>query len=135
MRFNNFAPVADFINPSFAYRKPANQMCTSGVNISETTDAFEIDILLPGYTKEEVAIKVEGNYLHVSAQKATPEAEQKDRKFNHREFTLPNFKRTFEFPNTVEVGNIVAKQNNGILTLTLPKKAEAKPVNLQIEVQ
>lgn len=132
MRFN-FVPANDFRNFGFALPQTKNN-CEGKVNIAETKDAFEIDIVLPGYSKDEVSIKVEGNYLTVSAQKA--ETEKKEtRKYNHREFSIAPFKRTFEFPNTVEATAIVAKQDNGIITLVLPKKEAAKPVSLQIEVQ
>lgn len=133
MKFNYYVPTANFRNFGFA-NPSTNRVCETGVNIAETKDAFEIDILLPGYTKEEVAIKVESNFLTVTAQKTETE-QPETRKYNHREFTIAGFKRTFEFPDTVETSAIVAKQNNGILTLVLPKKEVAKPVSLQIEVQ
>jgi len=135
MRFNHFATFPEFFQPEIAIRKQVGNPCKNAVNISETTDVYEIEILLPGFTKEEVTIKVEGNFLNVTAKKAANQSEQKSKKFNHQEFSISDFKRSFEFPNTVAVGDIIAKQNNGLLTLTLPKKPEAKPVNLQIEVQ
>ncbi|OWY19256.1 Hsp20/alpha crystallin family protein [Sphingobacteriales bacterium UPWRP_1] len=132
MRFN-FVPANDLRNFGFAVPQTTN-FCEGKVNIAETKDAFEIEIILPGYSKDEVTIKVEGNYLTVSAQKTETEKTE-TRKYNHREFNIAPFKRTFEFPETVEAKAIVAKQNNGIVTLVLPKKEAAKPVSLQIEVQ
>lgn len=138
MRFHYFAPnAAGFRNSGFPYAKNGHNNCqqTTGVNIAETKDAFEIEVLLPGFTKEEVAVKVEGNLLTITAQKETQPQNTETRKYNHREFTFTNFKRTFEIDDLIEVNAIKATQNNGVLLLALPKKEAAKPVSLQIEVQ
>ena len=99
------------------------------VNIKETDNGFQVEVLAPGIPKEEINIAVENETLTVSFDhKENSETTTKDAKFTRREFSIISFKRSFHIPNElVNTEGIKASHNNGILTIELPKK-QAAPV-------
>lgn len=103
-------------------------------NITEANDRFEISLSIPGLSKEDLTIGVDKNILTIEANKAitNPEGE----KLIKQEFNFNTFKRTFRLPKTIDLTNITANFNNGILSLVLVKKEEAKELPPRsIEVQ
>jgi HSP20 family protein len=80
----------------------------------------------PGLTKEDFKINVENDVLTVSNEKKT-ETSEKNEKYTRKEFSYSSFLRSFTLPEIVDMEKINAGYENGILTLTLPKKEEAKP--------
>ena len=102
------------------------------VNVKETPEAYYLELLAPGRTKEDIKINIEKNLLTISYEKKN---EQNDEKYITREFNLQSFKRSFTLDDKVNSENIKAKYENGLLTLALPKKAEAKVVAKEITVE
>lgn len=97
------------------------------VNIQETDEKFEMEFQVPGMNKEDFRIKFEDGRLEVSAEMEESTADEND-KFIRREFSKRAFKRNFRIAeNIVDSDKIVANYKDGILTLTLPKREEAKP--------
>lgn len=96
------------------------------VNVKDTESAYIIDVAAPGFKKEDLSIKVENNLLILSAE-TKQETETKEEKFTRKEFNFSSFNRSFTLPKTVDAEKIAAAYENGILTVTLPKKEEAKP--------
>jgi len=98
------------------------------VNILDHDEHFEVDLAVPGMRKEDFTIDLEKNILTISAENKF-ENEEKDEKENYtrREFNYSAFKRSFTLPDTVEGEKISATYNNGVLSITVPKKEEAKP--------
>lgn len=103
------------------------------VNIRENKEAYLLDVMVPGLSKEDFKISLEKNVLTISAEK---KAEQKseDQKHIRREFSFRAFKRSFTLDETVDAEKIQAKYENGILQLQLPKKEEAQPKTKSIVV-
>ncbi len=92
------------------------------VNIKENPDGFELQLALPGFTKKDISLKVEKGIITISSEIESKE----DVKFTRREFALGAFKRSFKLPKTVDTEKISASMKAGILTVSLPKKEEAK---------
>jgi HSP20 family protein len=105
-------------------------------NVFETEKDFRIELLLPGFPKEDVQINYHKNLLTIKVDKEETKEEKKDEfKYAHREFGAFNFEKNFKVPNTVDVENISANFENGVLRLVLPKKEEAlekSPVEIKI---
>ncbi|MBS1771954.1 MAG: Hsp20/alpha crystallin family protein [Bacteroidetes bacterium] len=95
------------------------------VNISEEKDNYKVTMAAPGMKKDDFKVDVEGNLMTISAEQEE-EKEEKDKKYNRKEYNYTSFSRSFTLPDAVNKDNIDAKYDNGILTLTLPKKDEAK---------
>lgn len=96
------------------------------VNVKDTEAAYIIDVAAPGFNKEEISIKVENNLLTIKAEQKN-ETETKEEKYTRKEFNFSSFNRSFTLPKTVDADKIGAAYENGILSVTLPKKEEAKP--------
>ncbi len=97
------------------------------VNVAENEDAFRVELAAPGWKKADFNIELDQDVLTLSATHATEENKENEVTFLRREFGAKDFKRTFNLPETVDTQAISATYEAGILTLTLPKKEEAKP--------
>ena len=97
------------------------------VNIAETEDSYRIEVAAPGLVKSDFDVKVDQEVLTISAKKEAKTEDGSD-KYTRREFNYFEFKRNFHLPETVNVEDIAANYENGILHVTLAKKEEAKPV-------
>ena len=95
------------------------------VNISETRNNYSVSLAAPGMKKDDLKIDIEGNMLSISAE-TTTEKEEKDKRYNRREYNYSSFSRSFTLPDEVNKEKIEAKYENGVLTLSLPKKEEVK---------
>jgi HSP20 family protein len=104
------------------------------VNIKETANGFLIDLLAPGFEKEDFKISLEKNILTIAAEKKN-EATEENEKQIRREFTTQSFNRSFTINELVDAQQIVAKYLNGILTVNLPRKEEVKPPVKEITIQ
>ena len=97
------------------------------VNIRETNENFEVEMAAPGMNKEDFHILLEGNTLTITSEKSDDQEEKEGEKFSRREFRYQSFQRSFTLPkDVVDVEQINAKYENGILKLSIPKKEEAK---------
>jgi HSP20 family protein len=97
---------------------------TPSANISESENGFEIELAIPGFSKDDFKIEVQDRLLTISSKK---ESATEEKKYLRKEFTSISFQRSFRLPKTVDAENITAQYDNGILVLTLPKLEEAKP--------
>ena len=102
-------------------------------DVIDTGDAFKLDAELPGFKKEDIHIDVENDCLTISVERKQ-EDEQNRPNFVKRERVYGSFSRSFDVSG-VEVDQITAAYQDGILTLVMPKKAEIKPVSRKLEIQ
>lgn len=108
----------------------------AAVNIKEEDLRYSIELLAPGFSKEEFKIEVDRNRLTISAEKKTQNETAERNNYHIQEFALQSLSRSFTLPqNIVDVDKINAQYTDGILRLEIPKKEEAlpKPVR-QIEI-
>lgn len=94
------------------------------VNIAETDDHYELSLVAPGLKKEAFHLAVEEKVLAVKLE--LPEADERATQYTRREFAPRNFERRFHLPEQVDAEQISATYQDGILTLTLPKRAELR---------
>ena len=95
------------------------------VNIKETADAFMIEMAVPGLKKSDFQLDLDNQLLSISTE-TNEENEHKEENYTRREFGYSSFKRTFNLPESVNDEKINANYENGILSIFLPKKEEAK---------
>lgn len=97
------------------------------VNIMENEESFEVAVAAPGKTKADFNIELDNDVLTISAEaKSESETTEKSGRFTRKEFNYSTFKRAFSLPDTVNSTKISANYENGVLTILLPKKEEAK---------
>lgn len=110
---------------------------TPAVNIQENLANFAIQLAAPGLKKENFAIEVEENVLKVSSEVTTNTEktdEKENSKFTRKEFNYNRFERSFTLPETVDVDSINATYEDGVLTITLPKREEEKISKKMVEI-
>ena len=86
---------------------------------------------LPGIKPEDVEIRVEDGTLYLKGERKF-EKEVKEESYHHIERSYGNFVRSFPLPNSVNADEAKAEYKDGVLTLTMPKREEAKPKSIKI---
>ena len=119
----------DLFNDFFTFMPVKNK--TFGVNVIEEKDRFCLEIGALGFEKGDFKIDLNDDVLTISGEKKWSD-EEKNKKYLRQEFSYSSFKRSFTLPEYVEKDKIEAKYKNGILTLIIPKKQEAKWKNSKV---
>ncbi|MGN0805864.1 MAG: Hsp20/alpha crystallin family protein [Candidatus Coproplasma sp.] len=126
--YDLFDAFNDFFRPVFYDEQSALR-----TNIKESESAYELDVELPGYAKDQIKISLENGYLTVSAEKSEKE-EDKDKRYIRKEIT-ESCSRSYYVGEYVTDDQIKAKYENGVLSLTVPKaqpkKAEGKFIAIE----
>jgi HSP20 family protein len=104
------------------------------VDVAETDKAYEIAAELPGMEERNIEVKLANGILSIKGEKQE-ETEEKDKNYYRRERSFGSFERNFQIPDAVEADKIEASFKNGVLSVTLPKKAEAQRQAKTIEVK
>ncbi|HEX5412764.1 MAG TPA: Hsp20/alpha crystallin family protein [Terriglobia bacterium] len=103
------------------------------VDIYETGDSVVLKAELPGINPDDVEIRVEGGTLYLKGERKF-EKKVEEQNLRRVERSYGSFTRTFSIPKTVDSEKVNAEYNNGILTLTMSKREEAKPRSVKIKV-
>jgi HSP20 family protein len=101
------------------------------VDVQETQEAYKLYAELPGLKKEDIQITLEHNVLRLSGERKF-ERDVKKESFQRIERTFGSFTRSFALPTQVNPEGVQATFDNGVLTVTVPKKEEAKPRTIAI---
>lgn len=106
------------------------------VNVRETNEHYEMDVIAPGCKKEDFSININHNVLTIAFEQKQQKEEQNDKTgWVRNEFVQRSFSRSFTLDDSVNTNNIVASYTDGILRLVLPKNEKAKQVSRNIEVK
>lgn len=92
------------------------------LNVYETDKAFEVTLALPGISKDDIDISMEGHTLTISGERTFEEDES--RKYHRVESRFGKFERSLPLPDIIDEDNIRANYENGVLTVTVPKLKE-----------
>jgi HSP20 family protein len=103
---------------------PSNFTNSPKVNVKETDKAYEIEIANPGFTKDETKIKIEDGVLYVSMISESKEDKEDDQKYHVHQWSKSTYHESWNLPENVIEEQINAKNNDGVLVITLPKKEE-----------
>ena len=111
-----------------------NQAWLPAVDIYET-DTHEVVIKaeLPDVKKEDIGISVENNVLTLTGERK-PEQSKREQ-FQRVERRFGSFSRSFTLPTSVDAGQIAASYKDGVLTIRLPRREEAKPRQITVNVE
>ena len=115
---------------------PAKQFASPAVNVVENEKDYTLELAAPGMTKNDFSVRLENdNELVISLQKKDQKKEDK-KNFLRREFSYASYRQTFVIPEEVNVEGIAAAMNDGVLTVTLPKKEVVvrTPATREIEI-
>ncbi len=95
------------------------------VNIKEDDHGFTVELAAPGMKKDDFKVELDHNVLTISSEKQMEHEEEG--KYARKEFSYQAFSRSFTMPDSAELEKINASYKDGLLTLHIPKKEEAKP--------
>ena len=107
---------------------------TPAVNIIENFPNFVVELAAPGFKKEDFKIEVEEDTLIISSKRETELEEKEDSQFVKREFNYESFERSFKLPEDIQTDEILAKYENGVLRVTLPKTEKKKELKRMVEI-
>lgn len=106
------------------------------VNLRETDKTYEMELIAPGLRKEDFKLNVSSDMLTISfEQKEDQKEESKEKGWLRREYKMRSFTRSFSLDDTVDVNKVSAAYNNGVLSLSLPKKESAQKISRTIEIR
>ena len=98
------------------------------LNVKESDNEFNIEVAAPGFDKTDFKIEVHNDVLTVSSEKQTEnQTKDESERYTKREFSYQSFSRSFSLPLTADGDKVEAVYDKGILTVSIPKKEEAKP--------
>ena len=106
------------------------------VNVRETDQNYEMDVIAPGCKKEDFNINIEGNMLTISFDEKKQNQEGAEKSgWVRNEYVQRSFSRSFSLDDTVDITRINGSYTDGILRLTLPKSEKAKKASRKIEIK
>ena len=97
------------------------------VNITVNADAFTVEVAAPGFDKSDFKLELNHNTLTISSDKKVENETNEGEFFTKREYSYQSFTRSFTLPQIANSERIEASYENGILSVSIPKKEEAKP--------
>ena len=120
-----------FVRPvAFEGRGEAPRM---KVDVAEKNGAYTIVAELPGVRKEDIHVTIDGAQVTLSAEVKREKEVQQDERVLHTERTYGKVTRSFSLPQEIDEAKAEAKFRDGVLELTLPKKAAAARKQITIQ--
>ena len=126
-----------FRRPAFdiePFWEPESWIAAPAIDLVEHDNAFELTAELPGLDEKNIDVKVANGILTIKGERQE-DKEEKNKNFHMRERRFGAFERALRVPETVDTEKIEASFKNGMLTVMLPKTAEAQKSVKKIEVK
>lgn len=114
------APLDEFFGLGKIMNVPA-------VNVNETDKEFKLTIGAPGLDKKDFKVDAFDDMLTISAEKEKEEKEEKNGRYNRREYNYTSWSRSFTLPENCDPGKINAEYKNGELKIVIPKREIKEP--------
>lgn len=108
-------------------------MWSPRVDIHETKDSILVQVELPGVKQEDIEISIVGDTLTLKGERKR-ETEVKEDQYHRIERSSGSFQRSILLPSVVDPNRVKATYRDGVLEIQLPKKEEAKPKEIKVEV-
>lgn len=104
------------------------------IELAEDANQYVVKAELPGMKKEDVQITLQGSTLVMKGEKKE-EKEKKDKNFYHSERRYGAFERAVELATEVDFNKVKASFKEGVLEVVIPKSEQAKPKEIQVNIQ
>lgn len=102
------------------------------VDIREDKDGYTLAAEVAGWDAKDISVYVEDNVLHIKGEAA--QADEQGRKYIVRERCSCSFERSFTLPDDVDAASMKASFRNGVLTLTMPRRAKEEPRRIEVSI-
>ncbi len=120
-------------SPVFGETEVSTRSWAPPVDIFETENDIVLKAELPGIDPKDVEVRVEDNTLYLKGERKY-EKEVNEKNYHRVERSYGSFARSFSLPNSIDSEKVKAEYKDGLLTLTMPKREEAKPKTIKIDV-
>ena len=107
---------------------------TPSVNTREGDYAYHVEVDLPGVKKEDINVDLKNDVLTISGERKT-KSEIKEKDYYKQECSYGKFQRSFTLPDNVDVENIEANSEDGVLEVVIPKLKKVEKESKKIEVK
>ncbi|WP_444677132.1 Hsp20/alpha crystallin family protein [Halomonas sp. E19] len=104
------------------------------LDIAERDDAYVISIEVPGVDEKDIKLTLDDHRLVIEGEKRQESSSQEDR-FQRIERSYGSFRRVLDLPADAQVEEILASFNQGVLTVRVPRSADAKPTRREIPIR
>jgi len=125
------------VAPSFYVRPlhgdPLPSPAQIKIDVKESERAYTVQAELPGVPKDDIQVSLDGNVVTLRAEVKQQDAQTKDDKVLRSERYFGSVSRSFQLPQDIDQNESRARYDNGVLTLTLPKKVGGKTQRLSID--
>jgi HSP20 family protein len=101
------------------------------VNITESEENFEVKAEVPGFNEKEIEVSVEPRRLTITGKRETEQKEDKNGKTVYSESCSDQILRIVDLPASIDAEKTTASLKNGVLHLTMPKAAKARPIEIK----
>jgi HSP20 family protein len=139
-RFDPFNEMVDDLFKGFLVRPMAyapyegrDAVLRAKVDVAEKNGAYLVSAELPGVKKEDIQVSIDGAQVTLSAEMKREREVSQDERVLHVERTYGKFTRSFTLPQELDESKVEAKFRDGVLELTLPKKAAAARKQISIQ--
>ena len=129
----NFDPFRELDNMERSFFGNGSVVSAFRTDVSDTGDAFKLEAELPGFSKDDIKIDIENDCLTISAERKFDD-EDKKKNFVKRERFYGSYSRSFDVIG-IDTDAIEASYNDGVLTLTMPKKKAEVPASRRLEIK
>lgn len=129
----NFDPFRELDNMERSFFGNGSVVSAFRTDVSDTGDAFKLEAELPGFSKDDIKIDIENDCLTISAERKFDD-EDKKKNFVKRERFYGSYSRSFDVTG-IDTDAIEASYNDGVLTLTMPKKKAEVPTSRRLEIK
>ena len=133
--YNPFREMADLERSFWGDPDSRNALAEFKTDITDEGDSYKLEADLPGFSKDDIHIDINGDCLTIRAERHS-EVEKKDKKHKYirSERSYGSYSRSFDLSD-VNSDDIKCKYDNGVLTLTLPKKEPQSPSSRRLEIE
>ena len=123
----------EFFRPAYLQPSARDEAAPIRFDVRETPEAYLVSAELPGVKKEDIHVEIEGNEVTLSAETKRETTEKDGDKWLRTERHYGKAARRFALPQEVDEAKAAAKYDNGLLNLTLPKKAAVTGRKLSVQ--
>ena len=131
--FNLRHEMQDLLDSMVSARSGSNVVWAPPINVRENDEQVIVEAELPGVRADDVDISVENGMLTIAGEKRADQ-ERNEESWHIVERRYGRFERSFTIARTVDVENIRASFEDGVLRIVLPKREEARPRRIRVDV-
>ena len=127
-----FSMMDNLFSDMLSMRPATGLVARARLDVIEHDTDYEVRAELPGARKDDISVDIDGSWVSITAKMESADDRKEGERLLYSERSQESYARSFELPQLVDAAESTARFENGILTLTLPKKGGGKTTRLPI---